>query len=136
MRTGVDDAFFDSNVLLYLLAGGEKAARARELLDVGGTVSVQVLNECAAVARRRLFLEWEEIDELLEGIRFACKVEPLSLDAHLSGLRIARRYRYSVYDSMIIAAALEAGCTTLFSEDMQNDQKIGRLTIADPFLGM
>ena len=127
------DAFFDSNVLLYLIGERDKAARARELLVSGGTVSVQVLNECASVARGKFSLDWDEIRLMIEGISFSCKVRPVSLDVHLIGLDIAQRYGYSVYDSMIIAAALEAGCTTLYSEDMQHGQKIEGLAIRNPF---
>lgn len=129
------DVFFDSNVLLYLMSTGAKAARARSLLERGGTVSVQVLNEIASVSRRKFALDWVEVHELLGTIRMACKVEPISMRTHARGLGIAERFGFRVHDSMIVAAAIEAGCATLFSEDMQHGQRIERTTIRNPFAG-
>jgi predicted nucleic acid-binding protein len=128
------DVFFDSNVLLYLMSAGEKPARARALLDRGGVVSVQVLNEFASVARGKIKLDWAEIREILRTVQIACKVEPISLAIHERGLAIAERFGFQIYDSMIVAAALVAGCTTLLSEDMQHGQRIERMTIRNPFL--
>lgn len=126
--------FFDSNVLLYLASDDDpRADRAELLLESGGTVSVQVLNEFAEVARRKFKMEWPEVREMLFTICETCTVRPVSLETHERGIELAERYRMGVYDGMIIAAALEAGCTTLFSEDMQHGQRIERLTIRNPF---
>jgi predicted nucleic acid-binding protein len=129
------DTFFDTNVLLYLVSGNTaKADRAEELLTNGGSISVQVLNEFASVATRRYDVEIAKIREILLVIRAVCSVKPLEVETHDLGLELAERYRYSIYDSMIVAAALRAGCSTLFSEDLQNRQRIGTLTIRNPFL--
>jgi predicted nucleic acid-binding protein len=128
------DTFFDTNVLLYLLsADAKKADRAEELLTAGGIVSVQVLNEFASTAVGKLAMQIREIREILSTIRTLCSVKALEVETHELGLALAERYRYSVYDSMILAAALRAGCSTLFSEDFQHRQKIDRLTIVNPF---
>ena len=128
------DTFFDTNVLLYLLsADATKADRTEELLTAGGVVSVQVLNEFAATAAGKLAMQIRQIREILSTIRTVCIVKPLEVMTHELGLELAERYRYSVYDSMILAAALRAGCATLFSEDFQHGQKIDRLTIVNPF---
>jgi predicted nucleic acid-binding protein len=129
------DQFFDTNVLLYLLSADEtKADRAEEELSAGGIVSVQVLNEFASVASRKLNMSITEIQEALAGIRAVCKVVPISEQTHDLGLKIVERYGLSVYDSMIVAAALLAGCKTLVSEDMQNGQIIdGTLVVRNPF---
>jgi predicted nucleic acid-binding protein len=130
------DAFFDTNVLLYLLSEEvAKADRVEELLKAGGIISVQVLNEFAAVAVRKLAMRVAEIKEILAIIRAVCSVHPLDVETHELGLKLAERYRYSIYDSMIIASALRAGCLTVFSEDFQHGQKIDRLMIIDPFRG-
>jgi predicted nucleic acid-binding protein len=130
------DAFFDTNVLLYLLSEEvAKADRVEELLKAGGIISVQVLNEFAAVAVRKLAMRVAEIKEILAIIRAVCSVHPLDVETHELGLELAERYRYSIYDSMIIASALRAGCLTVFSEDFQHGQKIDRLMIVDPFRG-
>lgn len=127
--------FFDTNVVLYLLsADPAKADRAEELLAIGGIISVQVLNEFAAVASRKLGMSWPEIREVLAQIRVVCPVEPISADTHDRALQVVERYGLSIYGALIVAAALMAGCTTLYSEDMQDGQVIERqLTIRNPF---
>jgi len=129
------DIFFDTNVLLYLLsADATKADLAEELLkDRGGIVSVQVLNEFVNVATLKLAMSFAEVREILSTLRTLCVVKPLEIETHELGLELAERYRYSIYDSMILAAALRAGCSTLYSEDFQHGQVIGSLTIRNPF---
>lgn len=130
--------FIDTNVLLYLLSGDEaKADRAEETLAGGGVLSVQVLNEFASVASRKLKMSIGEIREALATIRALCKIVPISEDTHDLGLQIAERYGMSIYDSMVIASALLAGCEAVLSEDLQDGQIIeGRLEIRNPFSGV
>jgi len=127
--------FFDTNVVLYLLsADTAKADRAEELLAIGGTISVQVLNEFVAVASRKLRMSWIEIREVLAQVRAVCAVEPMTIETHEGALRLAERYGFSIYDALIVSAALLADCKTLHSEDMQDGQVIDRtLTIRNPF---
>ena len=127
--------FFDTNILLYLLSGdSDKADRAEAVLAKGGIISVQILNEFSSVASRKLGLSYPEIRDVLTTIRRVCTVESMTLQTHELGLQIAERYGFSVYDSLIIAAALIAECGTLYSEDLQNGQVIdGRLVIQNPF---
>src|SRR5687767_4383753 len=102
------EVFLDSNIVLYLTSPSEvKAARVESLLAAGPIISVQVLNEFAAVARRKFRMEWLEIREMLSTIRAVCTVYPVSIGIHERGIRIAERYNFRVYDSMIVAAALE-----------------------------
>jgi predicted nucleic acid-binding protein len=133
MRAG--ERFFDTNILLYLLSGDDvKANRAEEELGTGGVISVQVLNEFAAVASRKLKMPVAEIREAEEAIRAVCRVVPLSEETHDRGLQITERYGLSVYDAMIVAAALLAGCGTILSEDMQNGMRFdGLIEIRNPF---
>jgi predicted nucleic acid-binding protein len=128
-------AFFDTNVLLYLLSKDEaKADRAEELLADGAVISVQVLNEFAAVASRKLGLSWGEIKDILGPIRAVCEIDPLSLETHDRGVEVAERYGFSFFDATIVAAALNAGCKILYSEDLQHNQLIAnRLRIRNPF---
>jgi predicted nucleic acid-binding protein len=127
--------FVDTNVLLYLLSGDTvKADRAEALLTQRIVISVQVLNEFAHVVRRKFKLEWIEIAQTLVDIRRFADVHPLTLDTHDRSLALAERYKIGLYDAMIAAAAIEAGCTTLMSEDFQTGQRLGgRLTIRNPF---
>lgn len=129
------EAFFDTNVLLYLLsADAAKADRAEEILVGGGIISAQVLNEFAAVSARKLRMPWQEIREVLEPIRAVCQVEPITVDTHDRALQLAERYGLSIYDALIVGAALLAGCTRLYSEDMQDGQVMDdQLTICNPF---
>ena len=127
--------FFDTNVVLHLLsADTAKADRAEELLALGGTISVQVLNEFVAVASRKLRMPLIEIREVLTQIRAVCAVASVTIETHERALRVAERYGLSIYDALIVASALLAGCKTLHSEDLQDGQVIERqLTIRNPF---
>ncbi len=129
------EVFFDSNVLLYLLSSDEgKALRVEGLLQKRGVVSVQVLNEVAAVALRKKALSFDELREFLATLCEFSRVVPLTHEIHERGLEVAERSGFSVYDSMIIAAALESGCRTLYSEDLQHGQVIDRrLKVINPF---
>ena len=130
------EVFFDTNVVLYLMSADEaKADRAENLIACGGVISVQVLNEFASVAVRKHALSYPEIRDALEPIRTVCKLTPLTAETHDLGLRLAERCGFSVYDAMIVAAALLAGCGILYSEDMQHGQRIENwLTLCNPFL--
>jgi predicted nucleic acid-binding protein len=128
--------FLDTNVLLYAsLQPDARSDAARVLLARRGMISVQVLNEFTNVARRKLHRTWPEITTALKAIRVLCLPPlPLTLPTHEAALEIAARTSYQFYDALIIAAALEAGCTTLFSEDLHDGQVInGGLTIRNPF---
>lgn len=131
------DAFFDTNVLLYLLsADASKADSAEALVAKGGVISVQVLNEFSSVACRKLGMSWAEIREVLVTIRAVCRVEPLGLATHETGLALAERYGFAIYDAMILAAAQLANCHVVYTEDLQHGQVIDdRLEIINPFLG-
>lgn len=128
-------AFFDTTILVYAFAqDAHKTPIAEELLSSGGVISVHVLNEFVAVARRKLGMSWAETTDAVAAIRSLC--EPpvaITIDVHEEALRIAQRYKYHIYDSLVLAAALQANCTTLYSEDMHHGQKIDLLTIHNPF---
>jgi predicted nucleic acid-binding protein len=128
-------AFFDTNVLLYLMsADASKANRAEQCLSQGGTISVQVLNEFAAVASRKLKLTYPDIRDFLTTIRAIILVEPLSLATHDSALALAERYGFSFYDALIMSSAFQAGCDRLYTEDLQHGQVIEqRLIVQNPF---
>lgn len=128
-------AFIDSNVLIYLFSADTgKADLAEKVIGKGGLISVQVLNEIANVAWRKLGMSWEEINEVLSLIRMLCPAEALTIEVHDKGLFLAERYGLSVYDAMIVAAALIGGCDTLYSGDMQDGLLIdNQLRIRNPF---
>ena len=129
--------FLDTNVLLYTL--GQHDARtpvAEALVQASDVISVQVLNELAAVAHRKLKMSWQEVTEALGAIRTLCpSVVPITAETHDAALSLAARHGFHIYDGLIVAASLEAGCGTLYSEDMRSGQVVdGRLTIRNPFV--
>ena len=128
-------AFFDTNILVYAQQPGEKGDRARALFKEGGKLSVQVLNEFTAVSRRKQVREWREIAEAISDVlTMVDSPLVLTLDLHQSARVLAEGHRLSFYDALIVAAAIEAGCDTLFTEDMQHGRTIGGLNIVNPFL--
>ncbi len=128
-------AFLDTNVLLYLLSSDTaKADRAEKLVAASSVVSVQVLNEFVAVARRKLRMAWPEIAEVTSTLQQLCLVEPVTLEIHNEARRLAEAHQLAWYDAVIVSAALEARCSTLYSEDMQHGMRIEKsLTIRNPF---
>lgn len=128
--------FFDTNVLIYAVAKNDpRALKVEALLASGGTISVQSLNEFVSVARRKLAMSWKEVKEFLDIVCVLCpKPLAITLDTHRIALAIAEKYGYSIYDALVVSAALEAGCKTLYSEDLQDGQVINRqLTVRNPF---
>ncbi len=129
------DAFFDTTILIYALAQNDPRAEiAERLLGRGGRIGVQVLNEFVAVGRKKLEMNWKDIEQALAVVRVLCGTPvPVTAETHDAAVQIAQRYRFHICDSLILAAALEAGCTTLYSEDMQDGQKVGSLVVRNPF---
>jgi predicted nucleic acid-binding protein len=128
--------FFDTNVLIYAVAKDDpRSPRAEELLDAGGVISVQILNEFVSVARRKILMPWSDVTEALDAFEVLCPSPlPITIETHEVALKVARKHGCNIYDALVIAAALKAGCETLYSEDFQDGQTIdGRLTIRDPF---
>lgn len=127
--------FLDSNILIYAYGDDPKTQLAQELCSQSHVIGVQTLNEFASVTHRKMGYAWDRIRPcLLSILDLADRVMPLTFEIHERGLAVAERYKVQVYDGMIIAAALEAGCDTLYSEDMHHGMVIeGLLTIRNPF---
>jgi predicted nucleic acid-binding protein len=128
--------FFDTNTLLYLLSSDTKKADwVSKNLQQSNVISVQVLNEFTSASIRKIKISNNELDEFLDLFTSTFNVRSLDINTFETGLMVSRRYGYHHYDSMIIAAALQAGCEKLYSEDMQHRQIIDkRLQIVNPFL--
>ena len=132
-----DKAFFDTNVLIYAVAKNDPRSKiAEKLLASGGVLSVQVLTEFVSVARRKVLMPWEDIQDVLDAFRVLCPSPvPITVEIHEASLKLAKRHGYTIYDALVLAAALDAGCTTLYSEDLQDSQIIDqKLTIRNPFV--
>jgi predicted nucleic acid-binding protein len=127
--------FFDTNILIYAFAAGDpRGAQAESLIAEGGVIGVQVLNEFTNVTRRKLRWQWDQIEASLAVVEeLLGPVAPLTTAIHARAVVLARDRELSVHDALIVAAAQDAGCERLFSEDLQHGQRFGTLTVEDPF---
>jgi predicted nucleic acid-binding protein len=127
--------FLDTNVLIYAtLSDDRRRFEAERLLEAGGTISVQVLNEFVNVARGKLGRSWTNVEATLALVKSKInRVRAITLATHERGVRLARDHGLSFYDALIVAAALESGCDAVLTEDMQDGRVIEGLTIRNPF---
>jgi predicted nucleic acid-binding protein len=129
--------FLDTNIVVYLYSGDEPGKRsvALALIEQNNiVVSTQVLSELANTLSRKFGLSFDVVAQAVAEVRDACTVVPVMPDTITQALTLAQKYKYSYYDSLILAAALSAGCETLVTEDMQHAQLIEDvLTIRNPF---
>ena len=128
-------SFFDTNILVYFaIQHAPRANRAAELIENGGTINVQVLNEFANVTRGKMRMTWEETNDTLQFVRELLDVEPLTVEVHERAIFLAEHHNFHIHDAMIVAAAIEAGCSTLYTEDMHHGMLVeGGLRIVNPF---
>ena len=127
-------AFWDTNVFVYAFVAGAKQQTARSALMSGGVISVQVLNEFVNVMSRKMRQSWEDVERFLSviHIRFPTAM-PLTIETHAVGRALARDHSIAFYDALIVAAAIEAGCDRLYSEDLQHGRRFGDCIVIDPF---
>ena len=126
--------FIDSNIILYLFSKDAlKADKAEAILANGGIISVQVLNEIVSVCRRKLKLNWDEIDGLLLALKANLQIVPLTVATHDLAIKLCRQHQLSFYDAHICSAALIAQSSKLISEDTQNGLSVDGLLIQNPF---
>jgi predicted nucleic acid-binding protein len=137
--------FIDTNLFIYQLEASEerKAATADRIIRKGietrnACISFQVVQECLNTALRKaeVPLSTDETKQYLDNVLAPLFRVPASLSLYRRALDLQARYRYGFYDSLIIAAALDANCTQLYSEDLQDGQRIERLTIRNPFVAL
>jgi predicted nucleic acid-binding protein len=131
--------FIDTNILVYGFYGLPTPKETVVALFKSQTepaiISIQVLKEFTnASIRKKLYKSREELNSYLINIRSSFFVSEITLETILDALDLGEEYRYSFYDSLIIATALQSGCTILYSEDMQHEQIIRKkLKIINPF---
>ena len=130
-----DSRFFDTNILIDAFAADDpRSARAEALLADGGIIGVQVLNEFTNVTRRKLGWQWKQVEAALAVIEeLLGPARPLTVAVHMQALALARDHKLPFYDALIIAAAIEARCQVLCSEDLQHGRKFSALLIENPF---
>ena len=133
--------FIDTNVLIYWVDDSARADTVEQLLAGESVISVQVLNEFANVLRKKRAMALADIQLLANTLINSCEVYDLSVRTHQSALALMGRYKLSLYDANIVAAAGLSNCAVLYSEDMQDGLNIqlpepdGRstLSIRNPF---
>ena len=130
------EVFFDTKILVYAVAQDDpRGPIAEALLAKGGVIGVQGLNEFVSVARRKMSMSWKEVSDAVDAILVLCPSPiPMTLTTHETGRKIAEDFGYGIYDALMAAAAFEARCSTLLSEDFQDGQILyGKVTIRNPF---
>lgn len=136
-------AFLDTNVFVYLFdaQAPAKQARANDLVERAlhqndACISYQVVQETLNVVTRKLAIPVKQQDApalITMVLMPLCRVLP-SEALYLQAMQLRARWQFSFYDALVVAAALQAGCTWLFSEDLQHGQQIGSLRIQNPFV--
>ena len=134
--------FLDTNVLVYCMQDSGRAKIVDGLLEQGCVISVQVLNELVNVMRKKSPMNWAELTTLSQSLAKICEVTELTLKMHQLAISLSERYQFKIYDANIVAAAAQAGCEVLYSEDMQHGLSVqiparfgdGSLSIKNPFL--
>jgi predicted nucleic acid-binding protein len=133
-------AFFDTNVLVYLVDAGDQAKRAiatelvaSHLRDRSLVISTQVLQELYATLLRRRFLEPEDAAEMIATLAQE-RVVPSTGEFVVRAVALARRYELSLWDALVVRAAIEAQCGVIFTEDLQDGMRFGELRVVNPFV--
>lgn len=133
-----DNVFLDSNILVYSYSNSEipKQEIARRLIaDSNSFISTQVLQELCNIVTRKFKFTYEQA---AIAIKESCQNNSLHInteDTLLRACQIAEKYGFSLYDSLIVSAALDSNCSTLYSEDLQDGQSIeGKLKVKNPFI--
>jgi predicted nucleic acid-binding protein len=136
-------SFLDTNIFVYALdsaAPRKKGTTAKSLLrkvieDRNGAASYQVIQELVNVVLRKFEvpLSHADLGDFIDNSFRRMLVIHSSLQLFHGAMAVQARYRLSWYDSIIVAAAIESGCTKLFSEDMQHGAKFGGVQVENPF---
>lgn len=127
----------DTNVLIYLHDKSNKGKRvaAENILAANPKVPAQVVSEYLNTTRRLLNLSKTELILQCAELFKDCEILPVTVDTLLSAARLIKKYDFQLFDSIIVATALDNGCPILYSEDMQHELLVEkRLTILNPFI--
>jgi len=134
--TTMSKVFIDSNIVLYLLDTDlQKQKIAGEIILSNPTLSAQVLTEVANVCKRKFKYSKDEVLNLWADLLSDCQQIPTNSSTFHKAIQLVNRYKFQLFDALIVASALEANCNTLYSEDMQHQMVVEKqLTIVNPFL--
>ena len=131
-----EKVFLDSNVVIYAYfkQDEKKQCISKLLISQDAVISTQVLQELTNTLHRKMRVDYSIVRLILSECIKNCELKTNDSETVFLALDVAERYGLSFYDSLIVAAALESKCTTLYSEDMLHNQQIGKLTIKNPFI--
>lgn len=140
-----DKFFIDTNIFIYSFDKSDvkKQTRAKEIIssafnNYNGCISYQVVQEFLNVATQKFESPLtihdcnKYIDDVLEPL---CEIFS-GIELYKDALKIKEGWQFSFYDSLIVAAALKTNCRILYTEDLQNEQRIRDLMIINPFIQM
>jgi len=129
--------FLDTNLLIYAHTTVEilKQQQVQQIIiDENTVISTQVFKEVANVLYKKFGFSWEDVQKVLENMEQNNEVHSNTFNTVQTACKIAQRYDFSFYDSLIVAAALESSCSILYSEDLHHQQVIEKtLTVINPF---
>ena len=127
----------DTNIFLHLrnTDSPEKQKKANDLIDFSPVVSSQVISEYLNVSKRLLGLPKEQILDICMDDLEGCNIYPVTLPTLHLARELISTYGFQLFDSIVVASSLEAGCEILYSEDFQHNQLIkNKLRIVNPFV--
>lgn len=127
--------FTDTNIVVYAYASNpRKSPVAEAIVRPGPVISTQIVNEFLNVARIKMGLDRDTRHKIAQNLLRGCTVVPLDTQVVAKAMAIEAKYQVSYWDALVMAAALVAGCDTLYSEDIQDGQVFeDRLTVRNPF---
>ena len=128
--------FADTNIVVYAYAKDpQKSLVAEAILVAAPVISTQVVSEFLNVARTKMGLDLATRHRVAQDLLYSCTVVPLDAQVVTQAMVIEAKYRVSYWDALVVAAALAAGCDTLYTEDLQKGQVFeGRLAVKNPFV--
>lgn len=135
----MDREFVDTNIFLYAhdTNAGPRHTRSRELLaelvsENTGCISTQVLVEFYSASTAKLGVPSQRVEDIITDLGSWTIHSPSHADV-IAATQLHRRLKTSWWDALILQSALELGCTRLWTEDFSHGQRIGPLTILNPF---
>jgi len=129
-------AFADTNIAVYAESDdGEKSKRARSILESSPVISTQVVNETIAALTGKYGFSKSDAHEVADALMDLCEVVSVDEGTVREAMKLAVRYQLSHWDALIVAAAIQASCDLIYSEDMQHEQVFDdRVSVKNPFI--
>ncbi len=137
MKSTGDKITLDSNILIYAFANSDDFRKdiAKEIIAKCNIISLQAINETSFVLLRKFNFPLEKLDQVIQFLKEKFIITSLTTNTLDRTILLQNKYKFSFWDSMMIAAALDNHCSVIYSEDLAHDQLIeNRLRIINPFI--